>query len=310
MLEAVGLGEHVNKRPNQLSGGQRQRVAIARAPTESLDKKSGREVVNLMCSLAKDKGATVLLVTHDNRILDVADRIIHLEDGCLSSFAQSVISSTRHMMTLLSQSARKGELTKRVADMSLNQFVHLLERVTDESRDLLQATEKGRDEAFESMLDQALEAFTAKLDQVLNAERASVFLLDAKTNEFWLRISHEEKDESEDVKEETGSAPVSSALEDLAMVRIAAEVLKSGENLRIDDAYAHPLFNASIDKLTGFTTKTIMMYPLRDHLGKTFAVAQLLNRSDGLPFDDDEVRFEEFTRSIGVILESWWLMSQ
>ena len=130
MLEAVGLGEHINKRPNQLSGGQRQRVAIARElvneprivladePTASLDKKSGREVVNLMCSLAKDKGTTVLLVTHDNRILDVADRIIHLEDGCLSSFAQLVISSTRHMMNLLSQSARKGKLTRRVADMS------------------------------------------------------------------------------------------------------------------------------------------------------------------------------------------------
>ena len=183
--------------------------------------------------------------------------------------------------------------------------------MTDESRDLLQPTEKGRDEAFESMLDQALEAFTVKLGQVLNAERASVFLLDAKTNEFWLRIAHEEKDEGEDVEEKTGSAPVSSALGDLATVRIAAEVLKSSENLRIDDAYAHPLFNASIDKLTGFTTKTIMMHPLRDRHGKTFEVAQLLNRSEGLPFDnDDEVRFEEFTRSIGVILESWWLMSQ
>ncbi len=88
-------------------------------------------------------------------------------------------------------------------------------------------------------------------------------------------------------------------------------MLESGENLRIDDAYAHPLFNAAIDQLTGFTTKTIMMHPLQDRHGKTFAVAQLLNRSDGLPFDeDDEVRFEEFTRSIGVILESWWLMSQ
>src|SRR5215468_9343712 len=91
MLEAVGLGERLGHFPSQLSGGQKQRVAIARAlasqpriiladePTASLDKQSGRDVVTLMHDLAKKQGVTVLLVTHDNRILDVADRIVHLE---------------------------------------------------------------------------------------------------------------------------------------------------------------------------------------------------------------------------------------
>src|SRR4029079_18003854 len=95
---AVGLGQRLHAFPSELSGGQKQRVAIARAlagrpriiladePTASLDKQSGRDVVNLMHDLAKKQGVTVLLVTHDNRILDVADRIIHLEDGRLSSF--------------------------------------------------------------------------------------------------------------------------------------------------------------------------------------------------------------------------------
>ncbi|MEE9279335.1 MAG: ATP-binding cassette domain-containing protein, partial [Myxococcota bacterium] len=81
MLRAVGLGDHVDDFPSKLSGGQRQRVAIARAlvsqpriiladePTASLDKTSGREVVELMRGLAKEQGVTVLLVTHDNRIL-------------------------------------------------------------------------------------------------------------------------------------------------------------------------------------------------------------------------------------------------
>lgn len=97
MLEAVGLGEWVNYYPQQLSGGQKQRVAIARAlvshpkivladePTAALDKQSGREVVEIMQQLAKKQGCTILIVTHDNRILDVADRVISLEDGCLSS---------------------------------------------------------------------------------------------------------------------------------------------------------------------------------------------------------------------------------
>ncbi len=95
MLDAVGLSDHINHKPESLSGGQRQRVAIARAlsskpsilladePTASLDKQSGREVVDQMRTLAKVQGTTILLVTHDNRILDIADRIVHLEDGRL-----------------------------------------------------------------------------------------------------------------------------------------------------------------------------------------------------------------------------------
>lgn len=95
MLAAVGLAERVNYYPENLSGGQKQRVAIARAlvshpqlvladePTAALDSKSGRDVVNLMQKLAKEQGCTILIVTHDNRILDIADRIIHMEDGHL-----------------------------------------------------------------------------------------------------------------------------------------------------------------------------------------------------------------------------------
>lgn len=97
MLEHVGLGERVNYYPENLSGGQKQRVAIARAlvshpkivladePTASLDKQSGRDVVELMQMLAKEQNCTILLVTHDNRILDIADRIIYMEDGQLKS---------------------------------------------------------------------------------------------------------------------------------------------------------------------------------------------------------------------------------
>jgi putative ABC transport system ATP-binding protein len=95
MLEAVGLGHRADYYPENLSGGQKQRVAIARAlisqpkiiladePTAALDKKSGRDVVELMQTLAREQGCTILLVTHDNRILDIADRIVYMEDGRL-----------------------------------------------------------------------------------------------------------------------------------------------------------------------------------------------------------------------------------
>jgi putative ABC transport system ATP-binding protein len=102
-LEAVGLGDWRNYYPDNLSGGQKQRVAIARAlvshpklvladePTASLDSKSGRNVIELMQRLVKEQGCAVLMVTHDNRILDLADRIIHMEDGCLRGLVEPTI---------------------------------------------------------------------------------------------------------------------------------------------------------------------------------------------------------------------------
>ena len=97
MLRAVGLGNRINYFPDNLSGGQKQRVAIARAlvnnpplvladePTAALDKQSGRDVVEIMQRLAKEQKTSILLVTHDSRILDIADRIINMEDGILNS---------------------------------------------------------------------------------------------------------------------------------------------------------------------------------------------------------------------------------
>ena len=68
----------------------RPRVILADEPTASLDKQSGRDVVELIQELAREDGAAVVLVTHDNRILDVADRILHLEDGHMRSLTEAV----------------------------------------------------------------------------------------------------------------------------------------------------------------------------------------------------------------------------
>jgi putative ABC transport system ATP-binding protein len=93
MLTDVGLAKYADAFPAQLSGGQRQRVALARAlvrepglvladePTAALDRQSGAEVMRLLADLARERGAAVLVVTHDPRILSVADRIITMEDG-------------------------------------------------------------------------------------------------------------------------------------------------------------------------------------------------------------------------------------
>ena len=95
ILGTVGLDARVDYYADELSVGQKQRVAIARAlvskpkivladePTASLDRQSGRDIVNLMRRLATHQKCTILLVTHDNRILDIADRILRMEDGRL-----------------------------------------------------------------------------------------------------------------------------------------------------------------------------------------------------------------------------------
>lgn len=97
ILERLGLGHRVDYLPDSLSGGQRQRVAVARAlvnrpkiiladePTAALDKDSSREVVNLLKELAAEEGSTILMVTHDSRVLDAADRIVRMVDGRIAS---------------------------------------------------------------------------------------------------------------------------------------------------------------------------------------------------------------------------------
>ena len=93
LLEAVGLSHRLQNYPEELSGGQRQRVAIARAlapepeliladePTASLDSKSGQDVVEILGRLSREKGSSVLLVTHDLRLLKDADTIWEIDDG-------------------------------------------------------------------------------------------------------------------------------------------------------------------------------------------------------------------------------------
>jgi putative ABC transport system ATP-binding protein len=97
LLNRLGLGHRIHYKPKSLSGGQKQRVAIARGlvhqpklvladePTAALDEQSGREVVTLFQELARDEGCTIIMVTHDNRILDVADRIVNMVDGRIKS---------------------------------------------------------------------------------------------------------------------------------------------------------------------------------------------------------------------------------
>lgn len=96
MLELLGLAKKAHLRPGQLSGGEKQRVAIGRAlikepdfvfadePTAALDWKHGEQVIDLLRAAAHDAGATILVVAHDSRLIPHVDRVLHLDDGCLT----------------------------------------------------------------------------------------------------------------------------------------------------------------------------------------------------------------------------------
>jgi putative ABC transport system ATP-binding protein len=303
-LEAVGLDAHRHQHPNELSGGQRQRVAIARAlapgprilladePTASLDKQSGRDVVDLIRDLARQRGAAVVLVTHDNRILDVADRIVHLEDGRLASFTEACTTATQQMLGALATTTRRGDLGERLAELEPARFGALLEEVTAEYQQFLRVLELSNSAAFESQLDEVLEAFTLKLGSLLDAERATLFLVDAERGELWSKVVQDERE----IRVPLGAG-------------IAGRVAATGQAMNVPDAYAEPLFNRAVDDATGYRTRSLLCMPIADAAGRVFAVMQLLNKRDGGAFSaDDERLFRDFIARVGVVLEAWSAM--
>ena len=243
-----------------------------------------------MRRLANEQGTTILIVTHDNRILDVADRIVHLEDGKLISFTESVIASNKHMMSMLVESNEKSTLQSAIDDLDENEFRDLLKEMSEESLRFLDATTVANNKAYQSMLERSLFAFTKKLAALLSAERASLFLVEEDA--LRLRV--------------TEQLPVHDVIRIPLGSGIVGSAVSSGETVLVDDAYEDDRFNPEVDKQLGYRTRAVLAIPIKDREGTTFAAIQLLNKKDGDVFNrEDIIKVQGLLTDIAVILESW-----
>jgi adenylate cyclase len=196
------------------------------------------------------------------------------------------------MLATLSQGDRKGDLTRHVRDLPAHQFSDLLDQITTEFQHFLRAIDLINNEALENLLEQILEAFTLKIGQILQAERTTIFLVDAEKELLWSKVALQEGVQATEIRVSLNAG-------------IAGYVARTGQCLNIPDAYSHDLFNPEIDHQTGYRTRTILCMPIFSTKNQVIAVVQLLNKLDGLPFNgQDEQQFREFADAMGIILES------
>lgn len=195
-------------------------------------------------------------------------------------------------LTQFNQINRTDALVNRVRDLSMGEFICLLDFITAEFQQFLRALDMINSETLESMLEQVMEAVTLKIGQILQAERTTIFLVDTDKGLLWSKVSRGDTGETRDVR-----IPIN--------VGILGRVASTGEGSNIADAYNDPRFNKEIDERPGYRTKNLLCMPISSSSDRVVAVVQLLNKAGDLPFnEEDEQRFRDFTSSMGIILET------
>jgi len=302
-LEEVGLGDRLDSRPSILSGGQRQRVAVARAlvsepkllladePTASLDSESGRDVVEQLRKLARSRGVAVVLVTHDNRILDIADRILNLEDGRLSSMMSAVTHGAQRSFDLLARSLDSGELSKRLAGLDHDQFNTLMTEIAEETANLLALTEMLRGPTFDSVASQVDAAFTSRFAEQVGADAVVMYHLDANRKVMYRRCV-----DGRPMKLEQGF--------DITQGLVGAAI-SAGEPLVVAHSCEDTRFDPEVD---GEGTGSVLVVLVRDSSGGIFAALEARSAERSAFDRSDLSELGSLADSLGVLLESWWRM--
>ncbi|MFH7025194.1 MAG: GAF domain-containing protein [Heteroscytonema crispum UTEX LB 1556] len=195
-------------------------------------------------------------------------------------------------LTELTQVNRTHALLRRVKDLSVNEFVCLLDFITAEFQQFLRAIELINNEALETMLEKVLEAITLKIGQILQAEHTTIFLVDNDKGQLWSKVPQDNTQKPLEIR-----TPIN--------VGIPGHVASTGQYLNIPETTTHPLFSPELEKQMGYKIRNILCMPVLSSKNQTVAVVQLANKAGNIPFNyDDEGRFRDFASSIGIILES------
>src|SRR5262249_3151241 len=254
------------------SGGQRQRVAIARGlvrgprialadePTAALDKHAGREVVDLLHTLAQERSCAILLVTHDSRIIDVADRILTLEDGRLTAGSSGLATHTEYVLSALQ---RRGDLQRQAASLPTPDFLGLVEGFSSEVTQLARTLDTARNEVLGILVDDTVETIARKLRQIFHVERTSVYLVDRHDRVLRSKSAFHDGAGGIEVAIPIGAGPAGRAAE----LRQTINVQASAGGDSIEDIGAPPNFHA----------EAAVAAPVRTVDGQVVAVAELIN---------------------------------
>jgi len=285
MLAHVGLGDHSVSLPRELSGGQRQRVAIARAlvrrprliladePTSSLDKESGRDVMEMLRRLARRQGCTVFIVTHDHRILDIADRVMEIDDGRLGRFAEPLSTHAVHLLTALAGVPGEKGLMAVLNSLSEQDLLDLLGKLASETEQFLNAREMGVHSEAAGVFGTALKCVLAKVAELLRSDLAHVFSVDRERNGLLLRVS------SRDAEMQPQS--------------------DSGLTVRVAET-GRPVFSEGASEKD--EAWHLMAVPLRDRRGRVLGVSQFVRARDQFTVADERT-FRDYGRTLGLFLE-------
>jgi energy-coupling factor transporter ATP-binding protein EcfA2 len=251
------------------------KIVLADEPTAALDRQAGRDVVELLRQLARRQGCAILLVTHDNRILDIADRVMLLEDGRLSSFGTVTSPQAGHLLTALARMPAKEHLRLLMARLPEGEFLEFLKTMMAEFEQFLNILEMGEQAAVKTLFENLLETVLGKIADLLDVERARLFVLEPSSGQFRARLV---------VGDAEGPHP--SVLDQ----NIAGRVADSGRILNIAPAGA---------------TAGMICAPIHNRHEQLLAVVQLVSKRTGEPFTSgDERAFRDFASPLGVILES------
>ncbi|MBP0020952.1 MAG: ATP-binding cassette domain-containing protein [Cyanobacteria bacterium SBLK] len=303
ILTKLGLGHRIDYKPNALSGGQKQRVSVARAlvnqpsliladePTAALDRSSSLEVLSMMQNLVKERGGTLLLVTHDSRVLELADTVISLDDGRLSQAKGELLRSISSLVSSILE-MDTGEIANTVRPLSTEQFSKFLDKLNNEFSQLLNTMNLLESHSLGNKLELIIQTLSLKIAQILNAQQVTFFVVDRENQKLWSKNARGKDGELISIE-----IPIDAG--------IAGSVAMTGKSVNIPDPYNDSRFNPQIDRDTGFLTRNLICLPMFNEQNEVFAVVQVLNKKGDLPFDrEDEKRFLDLVQSLGLVLQS------